>query len=414
MNAAPSFAGRVEELQFLFQTLGKAAQGEPRAVFLMGAAGIGKSALLQTFGVRASFRQKSSYVFYIRPPESGRYAPLAQAALEATRKQLYDRVGGRRKAMDSARELLPEWVSAVPGIGELVAAIVATVQSIRRRRQRRLSTPGIALTDDAEALLAMAARRPLVLLLDDLQDADAPAVAELERLIRAAANGSRLMVVAAYCPTPPGVPDPPIHRLVRALPAGTMHHSKLDELTAHELQVWLKKRFPHVEVPADFLRWLYDDTGGHPATVESTLERLLNRSVIRFINRHWEIEEQVDKALGLDPGDTKLRVPTIDLSAVRPAVVDVLRAASSLGDEFDGATLALLLERDELYVEDHLSLAAQHKLVEMTGELALPDGEIATLFRFTSSHVRSVLARDLTLEDRARFAQRNGAIPSTG
>jgi hypothetical protein len=414
MNATLTFSGRVDELQLLFRGLGRAALGQPHVIFLEGAPGMGKSSLLQLFALRATHRHKASCVIHVRSPGSGRYAPVAQAAKAATNKQLYDKVGGRRKAIAAARDLLPDWVGAVPGIGDVVAAIVATVQAIRRRRRGQAYSPSFTLSEDAEALLTVAARRPLVLLLDDLQDANDAEVAELDRLIRAAKHESKLLVIGAYRPTPQGAPDPPIHRLVAALPADTAHHHKLRELTAHELHLWLRKRFPHVEVPRDFLDWLCRYTGGHPAAVEDTLTRLLQRSVIRFINRHWQIEERVDAALARDDAEGAATVPTVDLSGIRPAVVEILRAASAYGDEFNGSSLALLVEKDELYVEDQLALAAHHKLVETIGEATLANGEITTVFRFTSSHLRAVLARDLTSQDRATFARRQEAVPSGG
>jgi predicted ATPase len=411
MNAPPSFAGRVDELQFLFQGLGRAAQGQPQVIFLEGAPGVGKSALLQSFGVRAAHREKSSYTFYILPPKEGEYRPIPQAAVEATNKQLYDRVGGRRKAIDAARDLLPDWLGAIPGIGDMVAAVAATVQALRRRRLRQGPTPVPSVDEDTESLLLVAARRPLVVLLDDLHHADADAVAQIERLIRATAGGMKLLLVGAYQPTPAGMPDPPIHRLMGALPQDLVQYRKLKELNKREVEYWLKKRFPHVDIPASFLRWLFEQTGGHAAAVESLLTRLIDRSVIRFVNRRWEIREDADEQHRIAGADSAAAV-SVDLSAIGSTVVEVLQAASILGDDFDGSTLAQMLEKDELYVEDQLALAAHHKLVRVVGEKTLADGEIATLFRFASSHLRSVLARELPPEERAVFAQRQETILS--
>jgi predicted ATPase len=411
MKDTPAFAGRVTELQFLFQCLGKAAHGEPQVVFLEGVPGVGKSALLQMFGVRAADRQKSTYVFYVRPPEDGAYTPVARAALDSTNKQLYDKVGGRRKAIAAARDLLPEWVSAIPVLGNLMAAIVATAQFIRRRRQRQSFARNISLSDDTEALLAVALRRPLVLLLDELEVAESGAIVELERLVRGAGSGTKLLVVGAYSPKSAGVADAAIEQLIATLPPRVFQRCQLKELDRQELRFWLQKRFPHILIPESFLGWLYERTGGHAASVEALLNRLIDRSVIRFVGRRWEIREDLeeqDSAAHTAAGETL----KVDLSAVRPEVVAVLRAASVLGEEFDGSTLAQLLEKDELQVEDQLALAAHHRIVQIVGETSLPDGEIATRYRFRSSHLRSVLCRDLTADARAKLAERREAVAS--
>jgi hypothetical protein len=57
--------------------------------------------------------ERASWVFYVGAPAEDAYAPVAEAAVQATNKLLYDKVGGRRRAIESARELLPEWMSAM-------------------------------------------------------------------------------------------------------------------------------------------------------------------------------------------------------------------------------------------------------------------------------------------------------------
>jgi predicted ATPase len=407
MISGAAFSGRVEELQWLFQALGRAVNGEPQVVWVEGGPGVGKSALLRAFGVRAAQRQNRSYVFHVRPPAEGGYRPVTLAAVEATNKQLYDRIGGRRKAFESARELLPDWLGALPVAGDLIAAIVATGQVLRRRSRERGGTPGITMTEDVEALLDVAARRPLVLLFDDLDQVDAAGVTELERLIRSAAGGMKLLVVAAVQSAPAGSPTPPIFQLVNTLATRSGQRRRLQELAPRELEAWINNRFPHVTIPASFLTWLYDQTGGHPAAVQTTFDRLVERSAIRFVDRGWEI---TDHAVEIQT-PIAAHLP-IELSRISPQVADVLQAASAIGDEFDGSTVALMMERDELYVEDQLAHAVHQKLVQVIGETTSHDGDIATEYRFTSSHLRASLARMVPARERGSLHGSQQASPS--
>jgi predicted ATPase len=394
------FAGHVEEMQFLFRCLACARQRDPRLVLLEGPMGSGRSALLSEFARRLAEQRDRCVYVHVSAPVDGVYDPVEQAAREATNKQFYDRVGGRRRAMESARALLPDWLAAVPVIGELMAAIVGTIQTLRRRR-RKASTSHVSSDDGTDALIDVAARRPLVLLLDDLERVDRTAAAHLEMLLRSAVGRAQLLVVGACRTATCGTSAAPAQAMAATLPNGMLWRRVLPELTSSELAAWLRKRFPHVDIPASFLEWLHDRTGGHPAAVERMLDRLLTRSVIRFVNRRWEV--------GAIPADLEVApaaAPTVDLSGISLGTVELLEAASSLGLEFDSVTLSRLVERDELYVEDQLAQALRHAVIQADGETEV-DGEIATLYRFRSVHLRSALFHALSAERRAELTSRH-------
>jgi predicted ATPase len=408
MTNTALFAGRVEELQALFQALGQAESGKPRVLMIEGAAGLGKTALLSVFAERAALRLKSGYVCHVRPTNGSVYRPVPQAAAEATNNQLYDRVGGRRSALQTARELLPDWLGTIPGVGDLIAAIVATVQALRSRRRRSVPPPVQTSDDACDALLAAAASHPLVLLLDDLHRAEPAAIEQLERLLRGTMAGHQLLIVGAFRAAAPGHSALPIQRLLQSAPPEAVLRLGLRELEAQELGALVTKRFPYLELTPSFLQRLVESTGGQPHAIGRTLDEMVDRSVIRFVDRRWQ--------LSTEPQDLVRNgsaAPEVDLSGVRLPVVAVLRVASFLGEEFDGSTLAALLEQDELYVEDQLSLAARDGLVEVRGELTTSSGEIATLFRFSSGAVRAALVREIPPEERAELRRRQAELAAS-
>jgi predicted ATPase len=402
MNELTTFAGRVEELQRLFQCLARAGRAEPQMVLVEGAPGSGRSKLLREFARRLAPRPEV-VVVEVRAPEGGAYDPVKLAARMASKNEMYEKVGGRRRARESARELLPDWLGAIPVVGDLIAAIVATVQMLRERRRKKNVSP-ISGDDDTDALIEAGTRRTLVLLLDDLEKADRAAVARVEAVVRTAEGRARILVAGTTCAAAPGTRPPPVQAMTAALPPAMVSRIALGELTVAELSAWLRKRFPHIEIPDSFLEWLHGGTGGHPAAVEAMLERLITRSVIRFVNRRWEIGET--------PADEEISaaaVPAIDLSGVKPATVELLETASILGVEFDSVTLSRLAERDELYVEDQLAFAIRHGLVESHGEVRVDD-DIATLYRFRSAHLRSALFQALSADRRQELSQRRAAL----
>ncbi len=398
MNQPAVFAGCRAELYLLAQCLHQARRGEPQVVLIEGEPGIGKTALLRAFAATREPRDERLRLLFLQPPGVAEYDPVPQAALGLTAKRLYDRVGGRREAKD----LLLEWMGVIPGWGDLVAAVSATADALRRRRGE-----GRVEDEDVEALLA-AARRPLVLLFDDLHQAEREAIARLEVLIRALGKRRRLLLVGVYRPAVRGAEDPPIRQLVAALPPGSVRHRKLRALIPKEINLWLDKQFPRAVRDAAFLDWLLEATGGHPATIERTLAHLLARSAIRFVDRHWEVE--ADRSLLERPQTESI---SVDLSGIRPEVAAIVQSASVLGEEFDGSALAQLLDQDELYVEDQLALAVHHGLLQIIGEATLPDGDIATLYRFTTPYLRSALYHTLSAERRAALEQQRAQIPTS-
>ncbi len=392
----PVFSGRWDELYLFAQCIDLVKRGEPQVILIEGEAGIGKTALLKALAAAIQQRdERAARVFTLVAPDEGRYDPILEAVLAVTAKRVYDRVGGKREAKD----LLFEWIGAIPGVGDFAAAVGATMDAVHRR-WRQANAPGAPVDEDIEALL-LTARRPLTLLFDDLHRADPEAIARLEVLIRASVRGTRLLLVGMYCPAAPRAVPPAIRKLIDTLPAGSVRHRKLRALTAKEMNLWLDKQFPRAARSAAFLDWLSDSTGGHPATIERTLAHLLDQSLIRFVNSHWEI----------DPDPERLNVPqasdpVVDLGGITPEITEIVLAASVLGEDFDGSTLAQLLDQDELYVEDQLALAVHHGLVEITGETTLPDGEIATLYRFATPYLRSTLYHSLAADHRTTLEQR--------
>jgi predicted ATPase len=407
------FAGRVEELQALSRALSLSLSGEPRLVVVEGPPGVGSSALLEVFAERARQRDPAVAVAHVAAGTEHASTPFARAAHAATRIHLYDRVGGRRAAIGAARELLPEWLAAIPVVGQAIAAIVETYRTLRRRRRTLPSLEELGGDDATDAILAISARRPLVLLLDDFDRAGPEAFSQMEKLMRGWRAGHRLLVVAACRPAPAGRERPPLHRLLDSFTPDRFQKLRLAELWPREVAGWVGRRFPHVRIPPPFLEWLHESTGGHPRMIEEALDLLVIRGVIRFENRRWYIEEPETDVARMEIGEPG-GGDTAELEGVSPAIVEVLGAASLLPEEFDGLALAGLLARDELDVEDRLAMAAHHGLVSVLGETTLPSGEISTRFRFTSGAVRAAVAARMPPAERASLGRRLAELPARG
>jgi predicted ATPase len=389
MKIRAPFVDRLSELALLRHHLETAHAGTPQIVLMEGAPGIGKSALLEAFakGQERRVRRRVRF-YYLSAPDGEEYSPIHHVAMAATDHRHYRRLGGKRQATRIARGMLREWLAAIPIWGNLMAAIAATWQVLNRRRSG-WKPPSETGDEFVEALLAESRRRPLVLLLDQLEAARSESIDHLERLVADASTGCRLLVVGAYRPPPPGGVEPPIVKFRRRLADGGAPHShfRLGALEAAAVGEAVQLRFSGAVIPEGFVEWLHATTGGHPQLVQETLTHLQRtRSIRRELGR-WRIEAESARL------DSSVESDFAELDGVEAHLRDILAVAASFGEEFEVLDLAHRLGRDELDLEDELAGAGHLGLVEYAGEREHLSGDITTVYRFTSSHLRAELAR---------------------
>lgn len=256
--------GRDADLALLDETLASARGGRGRALFLTGEPGIGKSTLLAEARARA-----------------GDARVLAGAAWES---------GGAPPYwpwQQVLRDAGISWETLAPvAVQDPAAARFGLLDAVVR------------------ALLALAAERPVVILLDDLHAADLPSLDLLVMLVRELPRAS-IALVAAWREAELAVRTEAAQRLARATRFGDvqpLRHLTLDELTA-----W---------VGAD-AQAIYATTEGNPLFVEETL-RARRGGVPRGLNS----------------------VISDHLALASDATRDVLAVAAVVGREIDRALLA--------------------------------------------------------------------------
>ena len=86
-----------------------------------------------------------------------------------------------------------------------------------------------------------------------------------------------------------------------------------------------------------------------------------------------------------------------------------LQYASIEGEVFTSTVLAALLEADELDLEERLDVLAKvHRLVHAEGDEELPDGSVATIYRFTHALYQNFLYGQLLSKRRVLLHRRAG------
>jgi class 3 adenylate cyclase/tetratricopeptide (TPR) repeat protein len=256
------FTGRADELTRLAARLEEARAGSGGVVLLAGEPGIGKTRTLEEFAERA--RAQAALVLSGRcyEAEAGRpYGPFAEAIAAC------------------ARETPPDILRADLGLG---AAPLARLVPALREQLPDIPEP-VPLQPDEERvrlldavtqyLLAVAARVPTVLVLDDLHWADPGTVMLLRHVARFAAR-ARLLVLGAYRDVEVESQDP-LTELLGTLPRETSHDrlalTGLGEPAVHELLETLANQ----KVSREFAAALTRETSGNPFFIRAALLHLL-------------------------------------------------------------------------------------------------------------------------------------------
>lgn len=366
--ALDRFVGRREELRGLIRLLDEAVHGRPSTVAVLGEAGVGKSTLLRQLEPEIRLRGGSMVVGraletrLVQPP----YAPWIEI-VEALERQRQDASTTRRSWLTpTLTDAMPADPSpadashrtAAPGTRFGDGAPSATSMRISPtpvrlqahpaddRRWPELSrivpglatdgdTPGaptgsqFALLGELAAYLAQAARRrPLVIVLDDVQRADAASWDALEHVVAQLETEPILLCLTLRMEDV----TPEVHERMRQLVKHRrVHEHALGRLTRDELRRWVDTAFHGQIVGREFLAYLYRQTEGNPLLIVQTMRTLIDEGDIWFEREHWTWKPI-----------SELRLPTgvVDLLGRRLANLnaadrDVLTVAAIVGREFE-------------------------------------------------------------------------------
>lgn len=425
----PRFVARQEELAVLAERLQATLRGEGQIVLLHGAAGGGKTALVCEFarrglaggagpshlsgrllvaGGRCSaqaaagdpylpFREISSILL------ASPHVTFGDAALAADiRLRLAQEANAAVAAMTAAvlehgrnlpGVLLPEdawsrWDTQQPRPG------------VSHRRQDRSQA---ALFSQYTAVLrALAARRPLLLILEDLQWADEGTVALLFHLARRLGDAA-IMLICTYRSEDAGAPPlaPVLVELQRDWGSSTID---LDRSDGRVLVEELVDTEPN-RLGATFRDTLYRATAGHPLfTVEMLRDLYARGDLARDAAGRW-----VEAGIDWRRRPSRVEAAIAGRLASLPAdLCSLLSAASVEGEEFVAEVAAAITGMDARAALAQLGLAARrYDLVQAEGVERI-DGRQLSHYRFRHALFQQYLYEQLDAAERMALHQAAG------
>ena len=319
-GATLPFVGRRRDLDALRQHLDQAIEGRGHCVLLTGDAGIGKSRLLAMLAQEAESRRvlvASGSAFAMEAGMAfGAVADALSRPLRALDASTITVLA--RGAEDDLRAVLP----GLPGATGTPRPIDPDGSSRAR-----------LLWNVTQFLTRLAARQPILLILDNAHDGDASSLELLHFLARQVAS-ARILIVLAFVEDGRDT-NPTLRGVVRSLLAareatlqqvGSLSEQELAELLIRSFALSGSDAAIHAST-------LWSHTRGNPFFVEESLKALMAAGRIRKAGTGWLVEEALPAMLPATVRDAvQARLEALDTGARRVAeIASIVEPRASLG-----------------------------------------------------------------------------------
>lgn len=392
--------GRERELEVLDALFENVRDGGRALLLVSGPAGVGKSSLIRHldeavgdargYFVQGKFEQYHRNVPYAAIASA--FGSLVSQLLTEPEAQLGPRRDLIRAALSPHGQVL---VDIIPALGELLGELSATPRLNSAATEARFN---ILFQRFVEVLCS--SERPLVLVFDDLQWADATSMQLIEMMLLRAQT-SHLLVIGTYRDFGEGAPEP-IARLRDEIVSSEVpvQHLALAPLSRGDITALLADTlFQSPAACAELADLCLARTAGNPFFLEQFLrllhqDGLLQRSLGR---RGWRWDIDAVRDVGVAGDAVSMMIERI--RRMPAPTQDALQIAASLGRTFDIDTLATIMDESPRAVQMHLLPALQVGLLLPVSGAAHADDAPSATHCFVHDRVQQA-AYDLVAEDR--------------
>ena len=397
-QASAPLVGREAEIERLSRRLSQAKAGAGGLVLLAGEPGIGKTALTEELLRRVPVLVPGALFCHGRcveqygPGEA--YLPFLDA--------LAPLLSGSGKLVQALRTHAPTWCLNFP------ATFGSPSQLAELQREAMGASKERMLREMGDALGALTMRAPLLMVLEDLHWAD-PSSIDLLRHLARRARSHRLLMIGTYRPDAVELTGHPLKAATLELIGhGLCEEVLLAPLREADLRRYIATTLPGAPFADELAAFVQRKTEGHALFAVSQIQFLVQTGVIaREEDGHFRLTRPLAESDMELPESVRAmigkKIETLgdsDRRALKFASTDV---------EFLSTVTAKLLGVDELDLEEQLDrLARVHRVIDRLGEEELPDGKLATRYRFAHALYKDVLYGDLAAQRRAQLHRQVG------
>jgi DNA-binding winged helix-turn-helix (wHTH) protein/tetratricopeptide (TPR) repeat protein len=389
--------GRTEEMDSLRQVFETVLAETRRVLFVTGEPGIGKTTLMGAFlaqvaAPRGAIIASGSCVEQFGTSEA--YLPVLAALGAACRSP-----GGER-IVDLLARHAPTWLTQMPG---LVAD--ENLPALHLRSQG--ATQGRMLRELAEAFDVLAAERPVVLVLEDMQWSDR-STTDLVAMLGARREPARVLVIVT-CRQAELTKGDGLAKVIAELrgrkQALTLHLESLSETAVTD---YLAQRYANPRFPKELAGTIHEMMGGNPLFTVAFVDDLESRGMIRQVDGAWQLTSSVADVASRRP-DTVRQLIDIQIDRLGSNEQRILEAAGVFGARFAVGCVAHVLElaADDV---DTLSegLASEQRFLRFVSAEPWPDGTIQSLYAFAHAVYRDAALARVPAATRRAWHRRAG------
>jgi predicted ATPase len=270
------------------------------------------------------------------------------------------------------------------------------------------------LRECAEAVEALTAVRPLVLVLEDLHWSDQATLALVAYLAQRRAP-ARLLLIGTYRPVDVIVHGHPLKAVKTALALrGQCVGLPLEGLPAAAVAAVVAARLPGPALPAAVVTTLHRRTDGHPLFLVQLVDTLRRQGVLVAAAGRWELPGGLAALEAVVPESLRQLIEQ-QFDGLRAEQQRVLEAASVVGQDWTVAAVAAGMDTDVEQVEAGCEeLARQGQFVQAWELVAWPDGTVSGSYQFRHALYQQVVYDRVPVGQRVRLHRRLGARLEAG
>jgi predicted ATPase/DNA-binding winged helix-turn-helix (wHTH) protein len=394
-NFAEGVVGRNDALGQMQSWLDKMLHGERQTVFVTGEAGIGKTALVDTF-IHGTTSNRHIRV--------GRGQCLEHYGKAEAYLPVLDAIGRLCRAeghlVGVLRSHAPMWLLQMPSLLSASDRELLGQEVIGATRERMLREMGGALD-------ALTADLPLVLILEDLHWSDYSTLDLISYLARQR-QAAQLMLIGTYRIAELISSGHPLMEVKQELLAKQQcKELPLEYLNKDAIAKYLSFRFPSNRFPPGLATLIHERTEGNSLFMVSAVDYLVAEELIVENAESWDLVVDIEKVEVGVPDSIKQmiekQVNHLDAEERR-----TLEAASVAGAEFSTLAVAAALEEDQAPVEARCDvLTRRRQFIQDCGVQEL-NGHAVARYGFIHALYQNVLYESVSASRRVQLHRRIG------